>query len=68
MAEKLSELIETLQQANVQFRRQLELADAQIPTLNQSLGQLTNLGFGVSCVVLGDIILSTCPKNGFAIR
>ncbi len=64
MTEKLSDVIDRVQQANVMYRRQLELAEAQVPPLNDALTQLANLGLGNGHVILGDILHTNAYPAG----
>ena len=54
--ENLSILIDGIQKTNVQLRQQLELAEAQIPRLNEALQQLARLEFATGYVLLDEII------------
>jgi hypothetical protein len=50
--------LETLKQFNLWIRQQLELAEAQIPTLNKQIDQLARTGLLERESILGHVIQS----------
>jgi len=61
--DQLNALIEKLQQANLMLRHQFELAEAQLPLINQQVERLASLSLG-DAIVLGAILYDQVIRAG----
>jgi hypothetical protein len=56
MSETLNRLTEELRQLNLRIRQQLELAEAELPVINDLINQLAVIDLANGVIILGDVV------------
>jgi hypothetical protein len=63
MTQNLNSQLDALQQFNLSMRRQLELAEAEIPILNDQIAQFARTGLLFDKALVGNILYSRAYSN-----